>query len=112
MSVDEALAARVRAAVKGRRGLTEKRMFGGVGFLLKGNMWVGVWKEWLILRVGPEAYSGVLGEPHVREFDITGRPMSGWVMVERAGYEGAAALSKWLTIAEGYVKALPPKKPA
>jgi hypothetical protein len=110
MPYDEALAARVRQRVKGKRGVKEKRLFGGVGFLLNGNMWVGVWKHWLILRVGPEAYEALLERPHVREFDITGRAMSGWVMVEAAGYEGEASLSGWMETAEEYVKALPRKK--
>ncbi len=87
MAYDESLAARVRKVVARRRNVTEKKMFGGVGFMLNGNMCVGVWKEFLILRLGLDQYDGALREPYVKEFDITGRPMRGWVMVEPGGVE-------------------------
>ena len=68
-------------------GVEEKKMFGGLGFLLYGNILVGVWKDALIVRVGPDHYGDALVEPHVREFDITGKPMKGWVLVESEGVE-------------------------
>ena len=68
-------------ALARKRNIEEKKMFGGVGFLLHGNMLVGVWKDSLIVRLGPDSYDDALLEPHVREFDITGRPMKGWVLV-------------------------------
>src|SRR5262245_59301825 len=75
MAFDETLAGRIRDALAGQCGVEEKRMFGGVGFLLYGNILVGVWKDSLIVRVGPDHYDDALLEPQVREFDITGRPM-------------------------------------
>lgn len=93
MAYSESLALRVRQIVARRRGITEKKMFGGVGFLLNGNMLVGVWKNSLIVRLGPDNYEDALLEPHVREFDITGKPMKGWVIVEPDGIENDGQLS-------------------
>src|SRR5262245_56382115 len=109
MAYSESLADRVRQVFGRRRGLAEKKMFGGVGFLLNGNMCVGVWQTSLIVRVGPEAYSRALAQPHVREFDITGRPMAGWVLVEADGLEDDAALSDWVEQAIAFVNGLPAK---
>jgi hypothetical protein len=106
MAYDEALAGRVRRGLARRRGVTEKKMFGGVGFLLHGNMCVGVWKEFLILRLGPEQAEVALREPHVRVFDITGKPMKGWVMVAPAGAAGDGALRDWLRQAAAFVTRL------
>lgn len=72
MAYDEKLAARLRRAIAGRKGFVEKKMFGGLGFLLNGNMCLGVWKGTLIVRIDPEEYILALGEPGVRPFDITG----------------------------------------
>jgi TfoX/Sxy family transcriptional regulator of competence genes len=77
MAFDEALAERIRKQLARRANLEEKKMFGGIGFLLKGNLLVGVWKESLIVRLSPEESQEALKEAHVREFDITGRPMKG-----------------------------------
>jgi hypothetical protein len=109
MAFDEYLAERVRALVARRRGFSEKKMFGGVGFLLHGNMCVGVWKEFLILRIGPEAYEEALDDPDVKEFDITGKPMRGWVMVEPTGIEQDAKLQAWMERAVNFVRELPRK---
>ena len=87
MAFDESLVGGIRDALAHKRNIEEKKMFGGVGFLLNGNMLVGVWKDSLIVRVGPDAYEEALLEPHVKEFDITGRPMKGWVLVEPTGVE-------------------------
>lgn len=87
MPYDPRMAERAREVLQGRRGLSEKKMFGGVGFLLHGNMCVGVWREYLILRLGPEQAEDALREPFVKPFDITGRAMSGWVMVESRGLD-------------------------
>jgi TfoX/Sxy family transcriptional regulator of competence genes len=76
MGFSESLAQRIRDALARKKNIEEKKMFGGVGFLLKGNILVGVWKNSLIVRVGPDGYEDALLEPHVREFDITGKPMS------------------------------------
>jgi hypothetical protein len=109
MAFDEVLADRVRPLVSRRRGFTEKRMFGGLGFLLHGNMCVGVWKEFLIVRIGPDAYDAAMGRPHVGEFDITGRPMRGWVMVEPAGVRRESELCEWVNAAIDFVSGLPRK---
>ena len=84
-------------------------MFGGVGFLLNGNMCVGVWREFLIVRVGLDAYEGLLEESFTRKFDITGRVMRGWLMVEPEGLEGDDQLKEWLERAIAFVKSLPAK---
>ena len=85
MAYDESLAARIREMLDRQNGIVEKKMFGGVCFLFNGNMLVGVWKENVIVRVGLDAYEEALAEPSVVEFDITGRSMKGWVMVEPEG---------------------------
>ena len=84
-------------------------MFGGVGFLLNGNMLVGVWKDSLIVRLGPDKYDEALLEPHVKEFDITGRPMKGWVLVEPEGVEDDEQLKGWIERAMKFVGKLPAK---
>src|SRR5216117_1025075 len=85
MAFDENLAARIRAALGRKKGVEEKKMFGGLGFLRHGNMLVGVWRNSMIVRLGPDEGEAALLEPHVGEFDITGRPMKGWVMVAAEG---------------------------
>ena len=109
MAYDESLAARIRKTLARRKDITEKKMFGGIGFLLNGNMCVGVWKECLILRLGPDQYEGALKEPCVKEFDITGRAMKGWVMVEPGGVEEKDELRMWVRRAVTFVGTLPPK---
>jgi TfoX/Sxy family transcriptional regulator of competence genes len=109
MAFDETLAARIRDALARKRGVEEKKMFGGVGFLFRGNMLVGVWKNSLIVRLGPDNHDEALLEPHVLEFDITGRPMKGWVLVEPAGIENDAQLNGWIERALKFVKVLPRK---
>ncbi|HVK11381.1 MAG TPA: TfoX/Sxy family protein [Gemmataceae bacterium] len=109
MPFSESLAARVRDVLARTRGVVEKRMFGGVGFLLHGNMLVGVWKEALVVRVGPAGYDEALLEPHVREFDVTGRPMTGWVLVDPEGIEDDEPLRHWVRRAAEFVDTLPAK---
>ena len=86
-----------------------KKMFGGTCYLINGNMMCGVYREYLILRLGEEKTKEVLETPHVRRMDITGRPMKGWVMVEREGFAGAL-LEKWLEQARNFAASLPPKE--
>jgi TfoX/Sxy family transcriptional regulator of competence genes len=81
MAFDETLALRIGQRLALRKNIEEKKMFGGVGFLLNGNMLVGVWKDSLCVRLGPDQAVEALLDPHVKEFDITGRPMKGWVLV-------------------------------
>src|SRR5437867_10997041 len=109
MAYSESLAERVRQGLARRAGVEEKKMFGGVGFLLNGNMCVGVWKESLIARLGPEQAEEALLEPHVGAFDITGRPMKGWVLVGPAGVAEDDRLGEWIRRAAAFVATLPAK---
>ena len=110
MAFDESLAQRIRDALARKKNIEEKKMFGGIGFLLHGNMLVGVWKNSLIVRVGPDGYEDALLEPHVKEFDITGRPMKGWVLVEPEGVEDDDQLKDWIQRAVKFVGKLPAKE--
>ena len=107
MAFDEQLDARIADAVAPLE-VVRKRMFGGACYLLHGNMMAGVYKDSLILRLGEPAAEDALREPFVRVFDITGRPMRGWVMVEPPGADGNA-LDSWLGLAQKYAESLPPK---
>ncbi|MGC1272245.1 MAG: TfoX/Sxy family protein [Planctomycetaceae bacterium] len=111
MAYSESLAGRLRDVLAGRRGIVEKKMFGGVVFLLDGNMLVGVWKDSLIARLGPQPAADALTEPHVGVFDVTGRPMRNWVLIEPDGIEEDRALAKWVERAMNFVRTLPPKSP-
>jgi hypothetical protein len=90
-------------------GYVEKKMFGGVGFMLQGNMACGVNGADLIVRVGAERYESALAEPHTRPFDMTGRPMKGWVVVTAKGYEADENLREWVQQGVEYALGLPPK---
>lgn len=109
MAYDEGLAQRVREALSERADLTEKKMFGGLCFLLGGNMCCGITTEDLMLRVGPDAYDSTLARPHAREMDFTGRAMKGMVYVGADGLSDDEALNEWLGIAVGFAGSLPPK---
>ncbi|MDQ7781460.1 MAG: TfoX/Sxy family protein [Desulfomonilaceae bacterium] len=86
-----------------------KKMFGGICHLIQGNMFCGVYKDLLILRLGVEGAGKALETPFVRPFDITGRPMKGWVMVEEQGFRTEQSLRKWLEQAKAFASTLPPK---
>jgi TfoX/Sxy family transcriptional regulator of competence genes len=107
--VNEALAGRLRAALKGRRNVAEKGMFGGVCFLLRGNMLCGTGKTEFMFRVGKARDAEALARPGARPMDITGRVMKGFVWVDPAKCD-ARGLKRWIAMAEHYVGALPPKK--
>jgi TfoX/Sxy family transcriptional regulator of competence genes len=109
MAYDEGLTQRIEDVLGDRPDLVAKKMFGGVGFMLRGNMACGVNKDNLIVRVGPERYEQALSQPHVKEFDITGRPMKGWISVEPAGYEADDDLNRWLQQGIDFALSLPPK---
>jgi TfoX/Sxy family transcriptional regulator of competence genes len=110
MAFSETLAQRIRDALARKKNVEEKKMFGGVGFLLNGNMLVGVWKNSLIVRLGPEEGEEALKEPHVKKFDITGKPMKNWVLVESEGVEDDEQLSGWIQRAVKFVGKLPAKE--
>lgn len=109
MAFSESLAGRIRIALEYRPGVAEKQMFGGIGFLLHGNLLVGVWQTSLIVRVGLDAYGEALALPNVRPFDITGRPMKGWVLVAAEGIEDDVQLRNWIDRAVSFVVTLPRK---
>jgi hypothetical protein len=110
MAFDEVLAERIRKRLARRKNVEEKKMFGGVGFLLNGNLLVGVWKDSLIVRLGNDEGDEALREPHVGEFNITGRPMRNWVLVGPGGVEGDDQLADWIGRAVKFVGTLPAKE--
>lgn len=109
MAYSESLTERVRTALTGSRGIVEKKMFGSVGFLLDGNVCVGIWKSSLIVRLDPVQAVAVLELPDVRAFDVTGRPMKGWILVEPDGLETDEQLRGWIEQAKQFVVTLPKK---
>ena len=109
MAYDEALTARIREALAGRSGVTEMKMFGGVGFMLNGNMCCGVVKDELMVRVGRDAHEEAVMLPHARPMDFTGRPMGGFVFVGLQGVQGEDALQQWVERGVSFAGSLPPK---
>jgi len=109
LAYDENLAQHIRSHLTRVPGLVEKKMFGGVGFIINGNMACGVHGPDLILRVGPEHYEQIISQPHVRIFDMTGRPMKGWVLVAPEGTSSEEALVSWIQQGVAFALTLPPK---
>ena len=109
MAFDESLAERIRQRLARRKNIEEKKMFGGIGFLVNGKMCVGVWKDSLVVRLGSEQGDEALMEPFVKEFDITGRAMKGWALVAPNGVEDDDQLNEWLQRAVKFVRTLPAK---
>lgn len=111
MAYDEKLAERVDLMLDKMNPpkLIDKKMFGGIGFLVQGNMACGVHKDALIVRVGPEAYESALQKPGAGLFDITGRPMTGWVMVAGAAVAEDEALAEWVQQGLAFALTLPAK---
>lgn len=109
MAFDEALAHRIRKRLGKGAGITEKKMFGGIGFMLGGNMACGVHGQDMIVRVDPDETEKALAEPHTRRFDLTGRPMKGWILVGPSGVATDAELGKWVGIGAKYAESLPAK---
>jgi hypothetical protein len=111
VAFDEDLARRVRDLLDGQPDVTERKMFGGVAFLIAGNMCCGVWRDDLIVRLDRDAAEQLLGsEPGVREFDVTGRPMRGWLFVEPGAVAEDEDLATWIDRAESFAASLG-KKP-
>ena len=110
MPFDEKLAARIRKQLGKKKGLVEKRMFGGVAFMLNGNMCVGIHKDELIVRLVPEDTEQALTQKHTRIFDLSGgRTMKGWILVQPKGLATDAALGKWVTVGVKFAASLPAK---
>lgn len=109
MAYDEKVAERVRDVLALREEVVERRMFGGLAFMLAGNMACGVLGDELIVRVGPQADERAQAEPHTRPFDFTGRPMKGFVVVSPQGTASDEALATWVELGADFAASLPPK---
>jgi len=110
MAYDETLADRIRDVLAAEPGVTERKMFGGIAFMVDGHMACGIVRDELMLRLGAEGADAALEKPHVRPMDFTGRPMTGMVYVEPAGVRGVA-LRNWVGRAVAHARSLPPKQP-
>ena len=110
MPYDEGLAHRIRESLKQHRGITEKKMFGGLAFMSRDYMFVGIQGDILMARVGTDAYADSLSRPHVRVMDFTGKPLRGYVFVDSPGFANDLDLSAWVQKCHRYVQSLPPKK--
>lgn len=110
MAYDEALAQRIREATGSREGVSERKMFGGIAFMLNGNMFTGVVGSDLMCRVGPERFEEALMRPGARPMDFTGRPAKGMVYVDASGYEADGALAAWVDECIAFASGLPPKQ--
>jgi len=109
LAYDEQLAERVRGQLAHRNGVVEKKMFGGLAFLASGNMSVGVHGAELVVRVAPDRSDAALAEPGTRPFDITGRPMRGWLLVGGAGIAHAESFADWVARGVDFAASLPKK---
>lgn len=110
MAYDEGIAQRLREVFAGREDVVEKKMFGGIAFMVAGNMCCGVVGDRFMARVGPDRYGEALSRPHAGEMDFTGRPMKGFVYVAPEGIEEDADLQSWVSLCEEFVRSLPPKR--
>lgn len=109
MAFDERLAERIRDLLASRAGVTEKKMFGGIAFMLHGNMTVGIVGTDLMVRVGPDQWAAALQRAHAREMDFTGRSMKGFVYVDGVGIRRADALRRWIDLGLAFTETLPRK---
>ena len=109
MAYDEGLAERLREIFPSP-GIAEKKMFGGIAFMTRGYMFVGIVGDILMARVGPDYYEQALARPHVRVMDFTGKPMKGYVFVDPAGFESDEDLAEWAERGYRFVQTLPPKQ--
>ena len=107
---NERLAERVRGVLAPHRSVVEKKMMGGLCFMLRGHMCCGVTKDQLVVRVGRERHADALTEPHVRPMDFTGRPLRGFVFVGPQGIRTSRALERWVSRGIAFVDSLPPKR--
>ncbi len=109
MAYDERLAGRIRDVLANRGDVVEKKMFGGLAFMVKGNMCCGVVGDELMARVGPDGYQAALKRPHARPMDFTGKPLKGFVYVAPEGSAAPDALESWIGLALEFVETLPAK---
>ena len=106
---NDALAGRIRPLLSKHDGYSERNMFGGVCFMINGNMCVGTWKGSLIVRLEREKHDETLAEPHTKPADIAGRTMTGWALVEPPGIASEQDLKDWVDRAAAYAASLPAK---
>ncbi|MBI2766449.1 MAG: TfoX/Sxy family protein [Chloroflexi bacterium] len=106
---DEALAQRIRFQLGTVQPFTERKMFGGIAFLINGNMACGIMRDELMARTGRERFAEALGRPHTRPMDVTGRPMTGMLFVGAEGPGSDEELAEWVTLCAAYASSLPPK---
>jgi hypothetical protein len=111
MPYSEMLAERVRHLLGWERSVSERRMFGGLAFMVRGHMCCGISGEKLMARVGPERHDEALTWPHATHMDFTGKPMHGFLYVHPAGLKTGLQLRRWVDACVTYVRSLPPKKP-
>jgi hypothetical protein len=109
MAYDEALAHHIRTRLGDHPGLTSREMFGGIAFMVNGNMAVGVAGEELMVRVGKEAHDEAMARPGTRVFDMSARPMRGWILVSSEGYAADAILDDWIARGVAFAESLPPR---
>ena len=109
MAYDERLAERVRLELVAREGVSEKRMFGGIAFMVNGNMALAIDKDRLMVRVGADRYEASLNKPHAGPMDITGRTMRGFVLVHAEGMDKKEELQDWVQQGMAFALSLPPK---
>ncbi len=109
MTYDEGLAERIRGTMDPLHGVAEKKMFGGLAFMVRGHMAVGIVKDELMVRVGPDAYERLVERPHARAMDFTGRPMKGFLYVASDGLAEDQALAHWIGHGVEYALSLPRK---
>jgi len=109
MAYDEGLSQRVREALADQPGVVEKRMFGGLVFMVNGHMSVGVTHSDLMVRVGPDKYEDALSQLHARPMDFTGKPLKGFVYINQEGFEADNDLAYWISRGLDFALSLPPK---
>ena len=109
MTFSERTVHQIRRAMGNTPGLSERPLYSGVAFMVQGNMCCGMLDDHLVVRVGPDTYDAALQEPHARPMDFTGRPLPGFVFVERAGFASSTLLKQWVDRGVSFVRTLPPK---
>jgi hypothetical protein len=110
VAYDEGLAERIRGVLEGRTPFREQRMFGGIAFMVRGHMTVGILKDELMVRTGPDGQDDALSQPHARTMDFTGRPMKGLVFVSAEGVDREEDLERWVDRALAFTRSLPAKE--
>ncbi len=110
MAYNTKLEGNIDSAVARWKGVEKKKLFGGVCYVLKGNMAFGIHKDFLIVRVGKDLGEKSLKDKDIKPFDITGRPMNGWIMVSEAGWSKKATLTKWIDAGKEFALSLSEKK--